>query len=267
MDEVSAYWETKPKNGDVITISRFKLKDGAKVNCSIIRKEKTATHAISHSNQEIYFLLEDFFVDVFSLEVVRERPRDYVFSAVLSSEQLFYRIASKNNIEAIIYPSVQRKKYGRNFAIKNDLILEKYDLTSVETKFILDEYENLDPSSGEPTTDSLIGSFGTEVFDFENGKILYSEDASRIFKLFRSLQIGDGKQIRMDNPGGVKNIAFNLSPTNKRSIPKTQVSKVRELGRNDKISVAYSNGTEKLNVKFKLVMKDLEKGVCNIIIE
>lgn len=113
-------------------------------------------------------------MDAYSLLVSRDRPGDYVFSGLLSSEMLFYPVVANNNFEAIIYPSVQKKKFGDNFAIRNDLIFEKYNLIGVETKFILDEYENLDPSTNEVTTDQVIGSFGTEVFDFENGKILYN---------------------------------------------------------------------------------------------
>ncbi len=37
-------------------------------------------------------------------------------------------------------------KYVQNFAKRNDLILERYNLIGIETRFILDEYENLDPA-------------------------------------------------------------------------------------------------------------------------
>ncbi|MCR5862816.1 hypothetical protein LRS05_12030 [Flavobacterium sp. J372] len=82
----------------------------------------------------------------------------------MSSEQLFYPVVSDQNFEAIIYPSVQKKKFGENFAIRNELLLDRYNLIGVETRFILDEYENLDPSSEEVTTDQVIGSFGTTEF-------------------------------------------------------------------------------------------------------
>jgi len=208
-------------------------------------------------------LLEKFFIDAYSIDVSRERPRDYLFSAVLSSDQLFYPVDSKDNIEAILYPSVQRKKMGQNFAIKNDLIFEKYDLTSVETKFILHEYDDLNPISDEPTTDSLIGSFGTEVFDFEKGKILYSEDAPRIFELFRRLQISGGKQTRYD--AKIKSMPFNLSPKGMVSIPKVKKLKKKNklyFGRNERVNVEYNNSVKKLNIKYKLVKDDLEVGIC-----
>ncbi|MBK9425513.1 MAG: hypothetical protein IPN54_15500 [Bacteroidetes bacterium] len=107
--EAGAYWEIKPKHGDVITLSHFELKPGSKVNSLVIMKDKTKNPKIQHQLQEVYYHLEDFFVDAYSLEVDRSRPRDYLFSALLSSKQLFYPVVSDKNFEAIIYPSVQKK--------------------------------------------------------------------------------------------------------------------------------------------------------------
>jgi hypothetical protein len=115
VNEAGAYWETKPKNGDVITLSHFEIKPNTKVKCNIVKKEKTKDPKFSHQLEEVYYLLEDFFVDAYSLIVLRNRPRDYLFSAILSSEMLFYPVVADNNIEAIIYPSVQKKKFGEIF--------------------------------------------------------------------------------------------------------------------------------------------------------
>ena len=259
-----AYWETKPRNGDVITISYFELKPNAKINCNVIRREKRENQTASHILQEVAQMLEEFLIDAFSLEVSKDRPRDYIFSALLSSEQLFYPVVSNDNIQANIYPSVQKKKFGANFAVRNDLILEKYNLISVETKFILDEYENLNPASEEVTTDQLIGSFGTTAFDFETGKILYNEEkVDEIFKLFRQLQIGEGKQTRYEHPNTPKNIAFNLSPlAHKNNIAPS--AKPLKLGRNDKINVVYQDGKRMDNIKYKKVSEDLASGKCKI---
>jgi hypothetical protein len=262
--EAGAYWETKPRNGDIITLSHFELKPNAKVNCNVVRSEKRANEGSNNPLKEIAHLLERFLIEAFSLEVSRARPKDYLFSSLLSSEQLFYPIVSDKNIEAIIYPSVQKKKLGANLAIRNDLILERYSLIGVETRFILDEYENLDPSSEEVTTDQLIGSFGTTAFDFETGKILYDEEkADEIFSLFRKLQTGEGKQVRYEHPNTSKNIAFDLTPPshqNKRVID----SKTSKLSRNDKVNVVYQDGTRMDNIKYKKVSADIESGKCKI---
>jgi hypothetical protein len=262
--EAGAYWETKPKNGDVITLTHFELKPNAKVNCNIVRREKSEPKNANHPLIEIGHLLEEFLIDAFSLEVSRDRQADYLFSSLLSSEQLFYPIVSDKNIEAIFYPSVQKKKFGENFAIRNDLIFERYNLIGVETRFILDEYENLDPTSDEVTTDQLIGSFGTTAFDFEKGKILYNEKADEIFKLFRQLQTGNGKQVRYEHPNTPKNITLNLTPTNHTIIKETINNKATKLGRNDKINVVYQDGKRLNNVKFKKVLADIESGKCKI---
>lgn len=210
LDEASAYWETKPKNGDVISISHFKLKEGAKINCSVITN-KEDNRNLSTQLLEIFYLLDDFFIDAYSLLVDKNRPKDYIFSALLSSAQLFYPISSADDIKAIIYPSVQKKKFGHNFAIRNDLIFEKYDLIAVETRFILDEFKNIDPNTWELITDDLIGSIATYTFDLNAGKILYDNKMDEIFPLFRQLQINGKKQVRFDNPDNVKRIPFNLS--------------------------------------------------------
>jgi hypothetical protein len=261
--EAGAYWEIKPKHGDVITLSHYELKPNGKVNSLVIMKDKTLNPKIQNQLQEVYYHLEDFFVDAYSLEVDRSRPRDYLFSALLSSEQLFYPIVSDKNFEALIYPSVQRKKFGENFAIRNEIILERYNLIGVETRFILDEYENIDPASDEITTDQIIGSFFTTEFDFKTGKILYNEKADEIFNLFRMMQTGQNKQVRYEHEGVSKNIPFNLSPkkANKVQIKSSTRSKI---GRNERINVVYQNGTRKDNVKFKSVQYDIENGKCKI---
>ncbi|SDH29551.1 RES domain-containing protein [Mucilaginibacter gossypii] len=270
LDEASAYWETKPQNGDVITISRFQLKPGAKAVCTVIRTEKTENPEISHDLQKVFYLLEEFFIEIFSLPVDRLRPRDYLFSALISSDQLYYPVPSDGNIEAIIFPSVQRKKMGDNIAIKNDLLLKKYDLYSVETKFILDEYEDLDPSIAEPTTDSIIGSFGTTAFDSKTGKILYNkEKADELFNLFRMMQTSPNKQVRIDNgPDIPKSLSFNLAPIGWKPEPKPAfkaVIKSSKLSRNDKVNVEYANGVKFLGLKFKKVEQDLNRGLCKIV--
>jgi hypothetical protein len=263
MNEAGAYWETRPQHGDVITLSHFELKPEAKVLSHVIKAEKTENPKISHQLQEVYYLLEEFFVDAYSLLVSRDRPGDYLFSATLSSGTLFYPVVADNNFEAIIYPSVQKKKYGENFAIRNDLIFEKYNLIGVETRFILDEYSNLDPAIEEVTTDQLIGSFGTTEFDFENGKILYKVDeAEKLFKLFRELQTGKGEQVRYEHPGIPKNIAFNLSPKKNTAL---QTNVKGNIGRNERINVVYQNGIRKDNVKFKIVEDDVSSGKCRIV--
>ncbi len=260
--EAGAYWETRPQNGDVITISYWELKPEREVKCFKVIKEKTKDPKITNEFQEVSYALEDFFVDVFSQYISRERPRDYLFTSVLSSDLIFYPVIADNNFEAILYPSVQKKKFGLNFAIRNELILEKYNLIGVETRFILDEYENFDPATEDVTTDQLIGSFGTEIFDFEKGKILYDNKADEIFELFRKLQT-KGKQGRFEHPNTTKNVNFDLSPKNKPIIKAKLRNK--KFGRNEKVNVVYQNGTRFDQIKYKKVQRDIESRNCKIV--
>lgn len=261
--EAGAYWEIRPKSGDIITISHFELKANTKVNTFIVKEDITKNPEIKSKLHEVYYLLEKFFEEIYSLRVSRDRPRDYLFSGQLSSDQLFHPVVSDLNFDAILYPSVQRKKHGWNVAIRNELILERYNLIGVETRFILDEYANLDHTSEEVTTDQIIGSFGTEAFDFSTGKILYDEEkANKAFKLFREMQIGEGKQVRFEHEGLPKNIMFNCTPNNYKISSK--VSKPRKIGSNERINVVYQNGKRLDNIKYKKVFSDIEEGKCRI---
>jgi hypothetical protein len=261
--EAGAYWEIKPKNGDVITISHFELKPNTKVNSYIVKKDVTENPEIKSKLHEVYYLLEEFFEEIYSLRISRDRPRDYLFSGQISSDQLFYPVVSELNFDAILYPSVQRKKHGYNVAIRNELILERYNLIGVETRFVLDEYADLDHMSEEVTTDQIIGSFGTEAFDFENGKILYDEEkANTAFELFRKMQIGEGKQVRFRHEGLPENILFNCTPPNYKK--DAIVTSAKKLGRNDRINVVYQDGKRIDNIKYKKVQSDIQSGKCRI---
>ncbi|MDF0716959.1 RES domain-containing protein [Muricauda sp. 334s03] len=210
VDMASAFWETKPQLGDVITISHYRKKEGAKANCSLIAHDKMENPDPSNHFKEVFYLLEEFFIDVYSLEVDWNRPRDYLFSSLLSSELLFYPVPSDKNIEAIIYPSVKRKKYGHNFALRNDLVFDKYDLIGVETRFMLEDYKEASPMSSDVPTDSVMASFGTEAFNMEKGKILYDPKVDEIFDFFREMQMSKGDQVRKSK----QNMIFNLTKGN-----------------------------------------------------
>lgn len=258
-----AYWETKPTKGDVITISLFELLPGKTLNSALVKKEKMVDPKIDHPLREVYYLLEDFFVDIFSLVIDRHRPVDYLFSALLSSEQMFYPVVADNNVEAIIYPSVQKKKFSHNIAIRNDLVLERYKLLGVETRFILDEYEDIDPSTDKLTTDDVISYFQSTKFDFQKGKILYNEKADEVFDLMRTIQLSTGKQVRFPNPQNIKNLTFNLSPEG--DFPAYRHPDPILISDGERVDVVYLNGERKDGVLFGKVRADVEQMRCRII--
>lgn len=261
-DEATAYWETKPQKGDVITISHFKLKENAVINCNVIRKEKISNPKILNQLQEVAFYIDDFFTEIFSREIPRDKPLQYLFSAVISSQHLFYPIPSDKNIEAIIYPSVQRKKHGYNLALQNDLILKKYDLVSVTTRFIVEEYKDIEPTHQGPTVESLISAITINQFNFENSEIIYPKEIIEKFSFFRNLQTsiisGEAKQVRYDAPKQLSEIIKEHQVYQKQR----QSEKTKKLQRNDRINVKYKDGTTKMNTKYKDVKNDLELGKC-----
>jgi hypothetical protein len=212
MDEASAYWETKPKFGDIITVSRFVLKEGANCVCSVIVPEPVSAKNFGDPLVLVYSLIREFFVDAFTQRVARDRPRDYIFSAMISSEQLYYPIPHPDNVAAIIYPSVQRSGFGDNMAIRNDVFLDKYNFLAAETRFILEEYLNHDPKSVEPTTDQVMASLYSYAYDPATGKISYAPKMDELFKLFTNFQDPKNPQQRFDNgPNIPKNLEFNLT--------------------------------------------------------
>ncbi|WP_426292687.1 RES domain-containing protein [Dyadobacter endophyticus] len=269
IDEASAFWETKPQKGDTITISRFKLKSGAKITCSVISPEKITNPDLSHDLNKVYYLMDDFFVDAFTLEVDRSRPRDYLFSALLSSDQLFYPVASDGDVEAIIYPSVQRKKKGTNFAIRNDLIFKYYDLVHVETEFILNPYHNPDYEKATRTVDRVIASMATDEFDYGKGKVLYNVvKANDTFTFLNQLHAFGDKQVRTSDSGVPQNIVLDVSPSSKGDTSKLNSVFKKKAGiykRNEKVDVVYLDGKVISDIKYKKVETDILAGRCRII--
>lgn len=264
LNPATAYWETKPKKGDIITLSYWKKKKNISINCVIIENRIDKHLKSINRLEEVYYLIDEFFIDVFTYEINKNRPRDYIFSALISSEILLNPLNSKNYIDAIIYPSVQKKKYGHNIAIRNDKIFEKYELIGVETRFILDEIPNINPKTNDLISDYIIGSIGTETFNIKKGKILYSKKVEETFDLLRMLQTNGSKQIRYDIPENYpKNLIFNLSENS--SIYINTKSEKRRLQRNQKVNVIYENGLTIENVKFKKIMHDFNTGKCKIL--
>ena len=48
-------------------------------------------------------------------------------------------------------------------------------------------------------------------------------------------------------------------------IPPANRKKGRKFGRNEKVTVRYKDGSSKRNIKYKLVMKAVKAGKCEII--
>jgi hypothetical protein len=155
---------------------------------------------------------------------------------------------------------------GHNFALKNDIILEKYDLVEVTTRFIIDEYEDIDPTSSDRPIEDLIASISIKEFDFDKRILIYPKDFYDRFDFFRHLQLMDGKQVRFEKPMGQEE--FNEYLKTQSIFKKSDKSKKveKKYGRNDKVTVMYyNNGPVKKSIKHKFVERDLKEHKCMII--
>ncbi len=264
-DLVTAYWETKPQKGDIITISRYELKEGAEFDFLLFLPYKESDPLGGHSLREIYTLLNDFIVDIYTLEIQSGRPRDYLFSALISSTFLFPIKSDLQHKQAIIYGSVQRSHNGANFAIKNDAIFKYYNLMSTETKFVTNGFNPNNPSSTLPPIDFLFASLATLGINLTNKKIQYEKNADELFRLFRNIQM-DLDNFKMSDNFINKLSTLNVTPK-KFAVKKAVYEKNNKskFGRNDRVNVVYPNGVSRLLIKFKFVEKDLNDSLCKLI--
>lgn len=190
----TAIWETKPEEGDLITVSEWEIKEGKRLDTQMIF-HPTFTNLSEESNHaynawldkkkemgiEISEIFEDlmkFFTEEFMKVVQSDRKKNYLFSSIFSSRFLQGK-RDKNGfkIEAIAYPSVKMKYGLTNLAILNELVFEKLNLNSItlyevgetnydETNVLNDDLIKVSP---------LI--IQTKDFDFVNNKINYDADA------------------------------------------------------------------------------------------
>lgn len=261
-DLITAYWETRPKKGDVITIAVYELKEDAKYNCSIISKEKKSEKKNTSDLGKVFDLIEDFFIEIYTRKVTRTNAQEYLFSAVISSNQLFYPIASKINIEAIIFPSVQRELNGHNIAIKNDLILDYYHLKGVKTAFVTKELLNVNPKEDIQITENILFEPTTIDIDIAKGRINHKAELIQKFDLLREMQLdiiaNPETEVRFENPIDFK-IIQNLIITNRQ--------KIKELNPKDNtmITIKHLGNNKVETVEYKKARMNILGGTCEIL--
>jgi hypothetical protein len=146
---ITALSEMKPKVGDIITLSKWKLKDDAMTNvCPIFHvtsKDNVIHNSISlefkidyqnalrqeHSKEiaEQIDELQKFIAECFAKDVNYEDRYDYFLSAYFANKILYE--FENGFIDAIIYPSVQQSLTFSNIAIKPDVFDKNYYLSEV----------------------------------------------------------------------------------------------------------------------------------------
>ena len=122
---------------------------------------------------------------------------------------------------------------------------------------------------------------GFELFDKFIADI-DQEAARRILKIRRVVRTAQPEQEQMQtNEKEVKDVTTGSrelesaaqsvlkAGAEQQSIPRTQPQKTKRnttnIGRNDKVTVRYADGTEKKGVKYKKVENDVKAGLCTVI--
>jgi hypothetical protein len=189
LDLNTATWETKPKPNDVITVSEWKIKNGQQLMINTVfnhpsindinKESKDAYEGYLkekdklHPNQyEIFDTIIKFVTEEFIKPVPKDKPKEYLFSAQFASN-LF--IPSKNglSIEAIWYPSIQRRYGVTNVAILNQIVLQKLDLLSITTYDVVATKYDQDPISNEPILGVFPAFKKITTFDVSQDLIIY----------------------------------------------------------------------------------------------
>lgn len=189
IDINTAVLETKPEYMRVITLSEWKLKEGEKLMVNgifnhpdVLQKSKNAKDAYDgylkfldqkFPNQvELIDSVIRFITEEFIKQVPKDKPREYLFSATLSSLSL--RIHPIDvPLDGIFYPSVQRKYSKSNFAIINSLVLNKLDLEAITTFDVMNTHYDIDATTDEGILQVFKAYRRITEFDFNNDRIIY----------------------------------------------------------------------------------------------
>lgn len=139
--------ETNPDVGDLVTISRWKLKNENTPlivypvidyqNCNDSQLLKVFEYALLQQPKEwqvMFFQHYCLIAKHFGKHVKKGQHINYIFSAHFANK-IFHEIQG-GKIEAIIYPSVQDSGTTSNIAIKPDVFNEKYEIEEISEKIV-----------------------------------------------------------------------------------------------------------------------------------
>jgi hypothetical protein len=191
LDFNTAVWETQPEEGEYITLSEWKIKDGQKLyNHFIFHPEETnlskeSQNAYNAHLQQIGVIREDikkvfieilkFIAEEFMKPVDRDKCANYLFSSLIGSR--FLQRGKDSNgfqIEAISYPSTRRDCEVTNIAILNSIVLEKLDLVSAKIMTVGETNYDLENKNREDLIKISPLVTESERFDFENNRIYWN---------------------------------------------------------------------------------------------
>jgi len=143
----TAILEMKPLDGDLVTISRWKLKidNTPLMVCPIIDYDNCKDYQLKNEFskalkmypeelQEIIIMDNKLLACFFSRFVDREKNVNYIFSAYFADKILNNHYDGK--IDAIIYPSVQDPINSDNIALKPQVFNDKYEVFEISESIV-----------------------------------------------------------------------------------------------------------------------------------
>ena len=143
--------ETRPERGQLITHSKWKLKEGEKLNMlSIFHHEELAManphellqpfndylaelRKFSPKAQQAIEMIYEIIVRAFTRRVDPSNKQGYVVSALLSELFMF---DPNNGVDAIYFPSVPNRGMCMNIAVKPDSLDSKFIMTQADEHIV-----------------------------------------------------------------------------------------------------------------------------------
>ena len=187
---MTAMSEMKPRVGDLITKSIWKLKEPKHLKfCPIFHVQPTNGTLNPHSwelEQEFNKVLKrdfpkemhepvtnlsKFIAFHFSKYVHYKRNKDYLFSAYFANKIM--NELDGGTIDGIVYPSVQSHLSFENVVLKTDIFDANYELSEVHESIV-----TKDPSDGGKGY-LMSGINDCKEFDFVNDTILWSKNINQ----------------------------------------------------------------------------------------
>lgn len=186
-DSMTVLDELKPEAGDLITISKWEMKPEQKLNVSPIFKITTKDN-VSHNAFSMNFLvgyenslrkvpkevaeqidaLIQFMAECFAKEVDNANHLDYFLSAYFTN-RIFHEFEN-GEIEAIVYPSVQKNLSFSNIVMKPESFEKKYTLKEVDESVV-----KVTPKQNGMGY-FLEGTAWSKQFDYEKGTIIWKQN-------------------------------------------------------------------------------------------
>jgi len=150
--------EVKPKEGQLITRSKWQFNGKRKLKTIVICQDKELAilnfevlyndykeyvkclSAMQPNNRAVVEAVNAFIIKAFTRSVNPENRQGYIMSALIS--EYFYTLA-EDPVDAIYYPSVANKGSSMNIAIKPEVVDELFDLIEVNEDIVTIDPSNL----------------------------------------------------------------------------------------------------------------------------